>query len=200
MEPLTASFLLCSLKSIFCLHPQSSKKFFLTVAIHFKDSLLLLMPPTSRTPALATGAWRRSGKYSNIFCYCWRAAELLVCLHRGMPLFLSAFCFKQGDLSSVPVTNYNCRSKTQKSEAWKKKICFPRTDLTLSKTMLWLTAQRGNTQRFAPEQNVHLFYAVEDLIWFQSHWLDLCYWSPNTKAVSQRMAGFSYYLTLEVVE
>lgn len=34
--------------------------------------------------------------------------------------------------------------------------------------ILWLTAQKGNTQMFVPEQNVHLFYGIEDLIWSQS--------------------------------
>lgn len=42
------------------------QKVSLTPAINFKDSLLLLFPSLNRTPALATGAWRRLGRESTM--------------------------------------------------------------------------------------------------------------------------------------
>lgn len=198
MEPFTASFLLCSLKSIFCLHPWSSKKVSLTVAIHFKGSLLLLMPPMKRTLHLSQGLeWVKEEKVQQYFLLPLKGSWLIdLSAKRDTSTFV-LLLLQTG--RPVPITNYNCRSKAQKSEAWKKKtFCFPRTDLTLSKTMLWLTAQKGNTPRFVPEQNIRFFYATEGLIWSQSRWLDLCYWNSNTKAVSQRMAGCSYF-SLEIV-
>lgn len=199
MEPLTASFLLCSLKSIFCLHPWSSKKVSLTVTIHFKDSLLLLMPPVNRTPALATGAWRRSGRESTILFSATAEGQLaywFVCTE-GYQYFCPPFASNR-ETCPVFLSQITIAEVKHKRVKPGRKNLFSR--LTLAKTILWLTAQKGNTQRFVPEQNVPLFYAIEDLIWFQSHWLDLCYWSPNAEAVSQKMAGFSYYLGLEIVE
>lgn len=114
MGLLTASFLLFSPKFIFWLHLWSSKKLSSAVTIHSKDSLLLLMPLVNSRRGLKE---IRKKKYNNIFA----ASEgHLACLHRGMPIFLSSFCFKQGDLSGATVTSYNYRNKTQNTESWMK--------------------------------------------------------------------------------
>lgn len=140
-----------------------------------------------------TGTWRRSGRKSTIIFFAASEGHL-VCLHRGMPVFLSYFCFKQGDLSSVTVTGYNYRNKRQNTEAWMKNISWeqiqhyqrPYSDLQ-PKT----TAHKG---LFQSKLSV-----TEDLVWSQSHWLDLCCCSPNTKVLLQRMAWFSYYWSPEIV-